>query len=87
MDSVGIRELKTHAGEIVRRVHDEGEPIDVTVRGRVVARIVPVRARSEEPLGMDAAWADLKRLAAEIGRHWPAGVSAAEAVREGRREL
>jgi prevent-host-death family protein len=87
MDSVGISDLKTHAGAIVRRVRDRREPVDVTIRGRIVARIIPVERRTKEHDGGDPAWADLKRLAAEIDKHWPAGVSATDAVREGRREL
>jgi hypothetical protein len=34
-----------------------------------------------------AIWNELERLGVEIGRRWPAGVSAAEAVRDDRREL
>jgi hypothetical protein len=30
------------------------------------------------------AWAELDHLAAEIEAHWPSGISAAEAVAEGR---
>jgi hypothetical protein len=34
---------------------------------------------------MAAVWTNLDQLAAEIGAHWPEGVSAAEAVRQERR--
>ena len=34
-----------------------------------------------------AAWADLKRLAAEIGKHWKGDMDAVEAVRDVRRDL
>jgi hypothetical protein len=33
----------------------------------------------------DSDWASLDVLAAEIGAHWSAGISSAEAVDEGRR--
>jgi prevent-host-death family protein len=38
---VGIRELKTHLSEYLRRVK-EGETVVVTDRGKPVGRIVPV---------------------------------------------
>jgi prevent-host-death family protein len=39
--TVGLRELRQDASAIVRRV-ESGESIDVTVSGRLAARIVPV---------------------------------------------
>ena len=42
MKAVGIRELRQRASEVVRRV-ESGSAIDVTSRGRVIARMVPVR--------------------------------------------
>lgn len=90
MASVGVRELKEQTSRILRRVREGRETIDVTYRGKVVARLVPV----EEPavLQVDQAelarlWADMDRLAAEIGARWPEGLSAADAVSEQRREL
>jgi prevent-host-death family protein len=43
MESVGIRELKQNASEVVARV-ERGETIDITVQGRRVAQIVPIAA-------------------------------------------
>jgi prevent-host-death family protein len=40
---VGIRELKQNASSVIRRVVN-GESIEVTDRGRPVARIVPVQS-------------------------------------------
>lgn len=82
MVTVGIRELKQKTSELIRRVHDRGDEIRVTYHGRIVARIIPVSPVIE---ATTPAWADLDRLAAEIGKHWPEGVSATEAVAEGRR--
>lgn len=42
MVTVGLRELRQNASEILRNV-EAGEPTLVTVAGRPVARIVPVR--------------------------------------------
>jgi len=39
---VGIRELKQHASSVSRRVAN-GESVEVTDRGRPVARIVPIQ--------------------------------------------
>ena len=45
MAAVGIRELRDHVSSVIRRVH-AGEIIDVTNRGRPVARLVPVTGRT-----------------------------------------
>ena len=44
MTSVGLRELRQDASELVRRV-EEGEEIDITVAGRLAARMVPAAPR------------------------------------------
>jgi prevent-host-death family protein len=41
MTSVGIRELRQRASELVRRVED-GESIEITDRGRPVAVLAPI---------------------------------------------
>ena len=43
MASVGIRELRQRASELLRRV-EAGETIEVTDRGRPVAMLAPLRA-------------------------------------------
>jgi prevent-host-death family protein len=40
MATVGLRELRQDASELVRRV-EGGEEIDITVSGRLAARMVP----------------------------------------------
>jgi prevent-host-death family protein len=40
--TVGLRELRQDASELVRRV-EAGEEIDITVAGRLAARLVPAR--------------------------------------------
>jgi prevent-host-death family protein len=40
MGTVGLRELRQEASELVRRV-EGGEQIDITVSGRLAARLVP----------------------------------------------
>ena len=88
MTQVGIRELKTHASELIRRVHDDGETIEITSRGRAMARLVPLgNARAQSPEEQATFWAEWRELAERIGAAWPHDVSAVEAVREQRRDL
>ena len=44
MESVGLRELRQDASELVRRV-EAGEEIDITVSGRLAARMVPAKPK------------------------------------------
>jgi prevent-host-death family protein len=44
MRTVGLRELRQNASELVRRV-EGGEEIDITVAGRLAARMVPAVRR------------------------------------------
>ena len=114
---VGVRELKEHTSEVVRRVREDHETVDITFRGEVVARLVPVgggqplpdRAarddwwrredilRAGEGQGQQgwtqadreavlARWDAHRELAEEIGAGWPDGLSAVDAVGEGREE-
>jgi prevent-host-death family protein len=83
MSAVGVRELKEHASAIVRRVREDKESIDVTYRGEVVARLIPV-PRPVDRETLERIWEEEDRLAKEIGKYWPAGLSAADAIAEDR---
>jgi prevent-host-death family protein len=83
MVTVGIRELKQQASELIRLVRETGSEVQVTHRGQVVALLIPVTPRKSND-GDKRSWARLDTLAAEIGARWPKGVSAAQAVAEGR---
>ena len=83
MTTVGIRQLKQQASQLVRMVREQGGEVQITYRGKVVALLIPAR-RAEPGEGAGRAWMELDLLAAEIGEGWPAGLSAAEAVAEGR---
>lgn len=87
MEAVGIRELKQRTSDILRRVREGKETISITYRGKVVAQIVPVEDKEAMRAEALRVWAEIDELAKEITAHWPAGVSAAEAVKEQRREL
>jgi prevent-host-death family protein len=84
MSEIGVRELKLHASDILRRVREDNESFEVTYRGHVVARLVPAR-EGRKNFDEAAFWRDVDELAEEIGAHWPEGVTAAEAVAEQRR--
>jgi len=68
MDQVGVRELRQNASAVLRRV-EAGEIIEVTDRGRAVARLVPIKPMSR-----------LEQLIAE-GRARPARYSLRESLR------
>ena len=82
MVTVGVRELKQQASELIRQVREDGKEIQVTYRGEVVALVVPVKTPPSSVA--KAAWDRLDVLAAEIGARWPEGVTSVEAVAEGR---
>ena len=87
MRTAGVRELKENTSELIRLVREEKEEVEITYRGKVVARLVPAEDATERAHRSDEAWARLMRIGEEIGAVWPEGVSAVEAVREQRREL
>jgi prevent-host-death family protein len=47
--AVGLRDLRHHTSEVLARVR-HGETIDVTERGRLIARIVPVGEHEPAPM-------------------------------------
>jgi prevent-host-death family protein len=84
MVTVGVRELKQQASELIRLVRETGSQVQVTHRGQVVALLIPV-APSKGQDSEKRSWTSLDTLAAEVGAHWPKDVSAAQAIAEGRR--
>jgi len=48
MATVGLRELRQDASELVRRV-ERGEEIEITVAGRLAARLVPAVPKHWQP--------------------------------------
>ena len=88
MVAIHIDDLRERTDEILRRLQETGETVEIRDDDRTSARLVPIAddaaAREAETA---AIWDDLERLSVEIGRRWPAGVSAAAAVRDDRRDL
>lgn len=86
MEKVGIRDLKAHLSEIIRRVDELREPVEVTRGGKVIVRIEPAnRPPNKEEIA--AFWDRHKELAEEISQHWIGEQDAVAAVREQRRNL
>lgn len=66
VQTVGLRELRQNASELVRRA-EQGEEITITVAGRPGARLVPAASRSWRR------WADVAELfAGPADPAWPA---------------
>lgn len=49
MERIGLRELRQNASAYIARV-SQGESVEVTMRGRLVARILPAAADSWEDM-------------------------------------
>jgi prevent-host-death family protein len=79
METIGLRELRQHASELVRRA-EEGEELVVTVSGRpaaVLGPATPTRWRRYNEIAeifdgpADPAWAvDRERLDQAVGDAW-----------------
>lgn len=86
MDRIGIRELKEHTSDVLRRVREDEESFEVSYHGKVIARVIPV-SEPKVSISHDEFWQEWDRLTDEVDKNWPASVTAAEAVREDRRDL
>jgi prevent-host-death family protein len=67
MDTVTIRELRNHGGEVVDRV-EAGEWLTVTRDGRPVAELRPVRPRGLPAAVLLERWRHLPAVGAEALR-------------------
>jgi prevent-host-death family protein len=90
MPDVGVRELKTHASEIVRNVRERRARYTITYRGQPVGVLIPLDqppAGTGESAGgsAEATWDELVRLGQEIGQGWRSPLSSAELLSEMRR--
>jgi prevent-host-death family protein len=86
MATVSIRELKAHLSEIIRRVDERRETVEVTRGGKVIVRIEPVaNVPSEEEI--ERFWAQHMRLAEELGERWAGEPDSTAVIRGQRRNL
>ena len=79
MKTVGIRELKERTSAILREVQ-EGSIVDVTSRGEVIARLIPVQQHPVSSEELQMIVDDLDSLSAEISARWPEGLSVQEVM-------
>lgn len=47
INTVSVTEFKSHCLDVIRRVEQEGLALDLTRRGKVVARLVPTTSASQ----------------------------------------
>jgi antitoxin (DNA-binding transcriptional repressor) of toxin-antitoxin stability system len=93
--TMDIRELGARTEDLVRRVRDTGEVIDVVDGDVVIARMVPVEAAAGEEradtraAGREAMLTWMRELAPlvdDLAAAWPKGVSARDAIDDVRRD-
>ena len=73
MRTIGVRQLKNEATQIVRAVRDEHAQFVVTVNGQPVATLRPYSDRDIAGMHRTQAAAELTaidRLAVEVGARW-----------------
>jgi len=78
MTDIGVRELKIHASEIVRKVKEKGARYIVTHRGRPVAAIIPLEEAQAESEIEGSAWDELVSLGEKISQGWQTEQSSTE---------
>ena len=83
MITVVKHEFIERISEILDMVVENGEIIEITDQGKVIAQVVPV-SEPKQPVKRDTseAWENLKRLSTELSAHWPQDVTAVDAVRD-----
>ncbi len=86
IEVITVDDLEDHARDVLQRIRDERQSIDVADGDVIIARIAPVPPQNDRKT-RDEWWQEVQRLGEEISRHWPEGVSAEEAISEQRRDL
>ena len=89
-NSVGVRELKTHAAHILRQVREARASYVVTHRGRAIGVILPVDSEDEPlsaPDGVDAtaAWQAFMRAGRRLEHRFATGASGVRLLSDMRR--
>lgn len=94
MPSIGMRELKNQANEILRSVREERAEYVITYHGEPVAVLLPIKRQGKDEAQRallsttqpsESIEEELEALRAEIDRSWKSKKTAVELVREGRR--
>lgn len=84
LTTIGVRELRDGATQVLRSVREEGARYVVTVHGKPAAVLIPVPEGAEE-LAVEAWEREWDELAREIEANWISEKSAVDLVAEGRR--
>ena len=87
MPLIGVRELRERTSEVIRQVREDRAEYVVTYQGRPVAIILPLDTRRAEAEMVRASksavlgnWERYERLAEEIRRAWPSGLSTQDSI-------
>jgi prevent-host-death family protein len=86
--TIGVRELKNQTSRIVRSVREEMAEYIITVQGEPVAVLRPFTPEDEHQLRqapIEAAIAEMKRLAQQVAAAWTSPKSGVELISEQRR--
>jgi prevent-host-death family protein len=75
MPEIGVRDLKTHASEIIRQVRDRQARYIITYRGQPVGLLLPLK---EPRLQVADPWDELVQLGQAIGQSWQTGQTSGE---------
>ena len=72
METIGVHELRERASETLRRVREDGDMFEVTYRGRVIVRLVPViQPETEDALTkFSAEWEKLSKAISDSLAGW-----------------
>lgn len=81
MPYIGVRELREKTTQVIRDVRENRARYIVTLRGRPVAVILPMTEADVAESG----WSVYEKLAEQIRREWPKGLSTQEIMDEVRR--
>ena len=85
MSDIGVRELKIHASEIVRKVKEKRMRYVVTHRGHPVAAIIPVEEVKPGSENETGAWDELVALGQQISQGWQSKQTSTEILSDMRR--
>lgn len=86
--TVGVRELKNQASQVIRQVSEEMVEYVVTLRGEPVALLRPLTQEEAQRLRqgeIDEALAEMKVLARQVAESWTSDRSGVQILAEQRR--
>jgi prevent-host-death family protein len=78
MPDIGVRDLKIHTSEIIRKVKEKGARYVITHRGQPVAAIIPIEELPDTSEKKDSAWDELVSLGLQISQNWQSEQSSTE---------